>query len=253
MTNHHVINKYLEYFSISQVILNECLIFTFLMTFMPITNLKKKSGESPKILNTHDVSVRLPMNTKYISGNPLSRFLINHFVRSLVSIVFSSCKEVNTVLDVGCGEGIVPRQMRLIVPSAIFHGLDVEEELLVAARQIVPDMEFVKGSVYSLPFADAEYDLILCTEVLEHLENPESALSEIFRVSRGFVLLSVPNEPLWCMANMARGAYWRDLGNSPGHINHWRASDFARFISNFCSEVIIIKRPFPWTIVLCRK
>ena len=214
---------------------------------------KNQSSKVPKILNTHDVGIRLPMNTKYISGNPVSRYLIQNFVHTLFSLVVSECGSVNTILDVGCGEGMVPRQMQLAWPSASFYGLDIEQGLLEAARQIIPEMGFVRGSVYNLPFSDAVFDLILCTEVLEHLEYPESALSEIFRVSRDFVLLSVPNEPFWRMANMVRGAYWGDWGNSPGHINHWGAVIFVRLLSDFCSEIIAIKRPFPWTVVLCRK
>ena len=51
--------------------------------------------------------------------------------------------------------------------------------------------------------------------------SPEATLAEMARVARRHLLVSVPREPLWRGLNMARGAYLRDLGNTPGHVNHW--------------------------------
>lgn len=192
------------------------------------------------------------MNTKYLSGNPISRLLIKHFLMALTSLVLPLKLSSQTILDVGCGEGMVTRQLRLLWPSALFHGLDVSPDLLKVARQLAPDIDYLSGSVYSLPYADRTYDLVYCTEVLEHLERPEKAISEIFRVGKAYFVFSVPNEPLWRIANIARGAYWPDLGNSPGHVNHWRKSEFIRLLSRY-SNIIKLKTPFPWTIVLCRK
>ena len=55
---------------------------------------------------------------------------------------------------------------------------------------------------------------------------PERALAEMARVARGYLLVSVPREPLWRALNIARGAYVRDLGNTPGHLNHWSRRAF---------------------------
>jgi SAM-dependent methyltransferase len=68
------------------------------------------------------------------------------------------------------------------------------------------------------PFADGEFALATAIEVLEHVPDPEGTLAEMARVARGgHVLVSVPREPLWRALNVARGAYLRDLGNTPGH------------------------------------
>ncbi|MFZ2632133.1 MAG: class I SAM-dependent methyltransferase [Desulfosalsimonadaceae bacterium] len=219
---------------------------------MPERSDKHKKRKNSLVLTTHDVGVNLPMNTKYLSGNFLSRFLIHRFVSALSSMISREGENVAKILDVGCGEGIVPRQLRLLLPSAEFHGLDINPELLAVARQLVPDMKCVTGSIYALPWNDGKYDLVCCTEVLEHLEFPDRALSEIIRVGKGFFLFSVPNEPWWRIANMLRGAYCSDLGNTPGHLNHWGKEGFIRLLSRY-SEVIEVKQPFPWTIVLCRK
>jgi len=63
-------------------------------------------------------------------------------------------------------------------------------------------------------------DLVIACEVLEHLDAPDQALSELQRVCRGQALVSVPNEPLWRMLNVARGKYWRSPGNTPGHLQN---------------------------------
>jgi hypothetical protein len=71
------------------------------------------------------------------------------------------------------------------------------------------------------------------------------------RVAGRHLLVSVPREPLWRGLNMARGAYLKDLGNTPGHLNHWSKRAFVRLLGQH-GEVIEARSPFPWTMVLLR-
>ena len=96
--------------------------------------------------------------------------------------------------------------------------------------------------------ADGEYDLVLAIEVLEHVPEPERALREIARVCRGQVVLSVPREPIWRIGNMARGRYLRQLGDTPGHVNHWSAGSFRRLVARHF-DVEQVRRPLPWTMI----
>jgi hypothetical protein len=50
---------------------------------------------------------------------------------------------------------------------------------------------------------------------------------------------------------MARGAYLRELGNTPGHVNHWSKRGFVAFLSTV-GEPVEVRSPFPWTMVLVR-
>ena len=69
------------------------------------------------------------------------------------------------------------------------------------------------------------------------------------RVAARHILVSVPREPLWRGLNVARGAYVRDLGNTPGHVNHWSKRGFIHLVERH-GEVVETCSPFPWTMVL---
>jgi SAM-dependent methyltransferase len=103
----------------------------------------------------------------------------------------------------------------------------------------------------NLPFADGEFDVASAIEVLEHVPDPEHTVAEMARVASGHLLVSVPREPLWRALNMARGAYWKDLGNTPGHLNHWSKRSFVELLSRH-GEVVHARSPFPWTMLLVR-
>jgi ubiquinone/menaquinone biosynthesis C-methylase UbiE len=100
-----------------------------------------------------------------------------------------------------------------------------------------------------LPFADGEFDLATAIEVLEHVPDPEHTVAEMARVARGHLLVSVPREPLWRALNVARGAYVKQLGNTPGHVNHWSKRSFLELLRRH-GEVRQVRTPFPWTMVL---
>ncbi len=103
----------------------------------------------------------------------------------------------------------------------------------------------------NLPFADKEFDLIAAIEVLEHVPDPQHTLAEMARCGQRHLLVSVPREPLWRGLNMVRGAYWSQLGNTPGHLNHWSKRSFVELLSRY-GTVAETRSPFPWTMLLVR-
>jgi hypothetical protein len=76
-------------------------------------------------------------------------------------------------------------------------------------------------------------------------------VAEMARVARSHILVSVPREPLWRGLNMARGAYIKQLGNTPGHVNHWSKRSFVSMLSQH-GTIEEARSPFPWTMVLVR-
>jgi hypothetical protein len=94
-------------------------------------------------------------------------------------------------------------------------------------------------------------ELVICCEVLEHLDDPERALDVLAELARPWLIASVPREPLWRALNLLRLSYVRDLGNTPGHLNHWSERGFVRFLTRRF-EVVEVVNPLPWTMALCR-
>lgn len=188
---------------------------------------------------------------KYGSGNPVVRRLMAGFEASLQELYRTAMPA--SVLDVGCGEGVLVQRWALAQPEGRFVGIDLEEESIQAgwAAHAAPNLEYRVGTAGELGFAEGEFDLASAIEVLEHVPDPERTLAEMARCASRHLLVSVPREPLWRALNMARGAYWGELGNTPGHLNHWSRRDFVRLLSGY-GQVDEVRSPFPWTMLLVR-
>jgi 2-polyprenyl-3-methyl-5-hydroxy-6-metoxy-1,4-benzoquinol methylase len=158
-----------------------------------------------------------------------------------------------TLLDVGCGEGVLTAEWAERFCQGRVLGIDLEDPKLEAEwdKRRRPNLDFRPEEATSLPFADGEFELAAAIEVLEHVPEPERTLAEMARVASDWLLVSVPREPLWRALNMARGAYWRSLGNTPGHVNHWSRRAFVSMLERF-GTVQEVRSPFPWTMVLAR-
>ena len=194
---------------------------------------------------------------KYGSTNPVVRRLMAGFERDLDQL-FELAKP-GSVLDVGCGEGVLVHQwaQRLAARNpadpARVVGIDLEEESIQAgwAERQAANLEYRVMEAANLPFGDGEFDLASAIEVLEHVPDPEHTVSEMARCAERYLLVSVPREPLWRMLNMARGAYWPALGNTPGHLNHWSRRSFTQLLARH-GQVMEVRSPFPWTMLLVR-
>lgn len=189
-------------------------------------------------------------HAKYNTKNPVSRHLVGNFYKSISELL--QAINYNSLIDVGCGEGFLLQSNSDIVSGKECYAMDLDPKELKDAEKNIPFCHLFEASIYDVPKNDEFVDLVICTEVLEHLEDPEKALKEIYRLSSKYAILSVPREPLWRILNMARGKYWSELGNTPDHRNHWSSRQFKRFVSNYF-EVIECRQPTPWTILLLRK
>lgn len=185
---------------------------------------------------------------KYATSNPIERRLMQGFLR-----VLDACLPATppaTVLEVGMGEAEIASRVRQRYPGASIIGIDLPDRALAEAW----GSKGIAGAfadIARLPFPSDSFDLVLAIEVLEHVPDPDAALSDLARVGRGSFVLSVPHEPIWRVANMARGKYLRDLGNTPGHIQHWSQRSFRRQVAAHL-DVDTAASPFPWTMISAR-
>lgn len=187
---------------------------------------------------------------KYNSRNPLVRIVMRVFFKKLFRLIGGA--NPKTILDVGCGEGYTTMCIKNSFPEVEIEGIEFGETVLKKACELHPHIRFEQGSIYSIKRGNESYDLVLSSEVLEHLDNPINGLLELKRVSNRFVLISVPNEPWWRIANLLRFAYITDLGNTPGHINHWSKRSFTEFLKQHF-EKVIVKNAVLWNIAVCEK
>ena len=188
---------------------------------------------------------------KYGSTHPVVKRLMRGFHRTLDELWQTAVPE--SVLDVGCGEGVLTEQWAERLGERRIVGIDLDDPALRSEwdQRRRQNLEFRPEEATSLSFGEDEFDMAAAIEVLEHVPKPEATLSEMARVARRWLLVSVPREPLWRALNVARGAYWRSLGNTPGHVNHWSKRGFVELLRSY-GKVEEARSPFPWTMLLVR-
>jgi SAM-dependent methyltransferase len=182
---------------------------------------------------------------KYGSQNPVVKRLMAGFEATLDELWGVAAPR--SVLDVGCGEGVLTAKWAERLGDGRIVGIDLEDPKLRAEweKRRRPNLEYRAEEATSLSFADGEFDMATAIEVLEHVPEPERTVA-----SRS-LLVSVPREPVWRLVNMARGAYLKELGNTPGHVNHWSKRSFVALLSRY-GTVEQVRSPFPWTMLLVR-
>ena len=200
--------------------------------------------ETPDVVigNHHD---------KYGDGNVLIQALTRRFLTRLDGLLDdleAEGRPIERILEVGCGEGEIVERLAGRFPGAEITALDLPDAGLRSAWAHRVGGSFTHGDAHRLPFADDAVDLIVAVEVFEHLTNPWAGLAEMVRVSSRHLVASVPREPLFRMGNFLTGRHVGDLGNTPGHLNHWGTPGFVRFISRRAA-VVDVATPVPWTML----
>jgi 2-polyprenyl-3-methyl-5-hydroxy-6-metoxy-1,4-benzoquinol methylase len=202
---------------------------------------------------TRDAEGTVTGNTydKYGSTNPVVRRLMTGFERALEELFARA--EPQSLLDVGCGEAVLTHTWAQRLAPRRVVGIDLEDPSIQAEweTRAAPNLEYKVMKAENLPFADGEFDVATAIEVLEHVPDPAHTVAEMARVAERWLIVSVPREPLWRALNVVRGAYLKDLGNTPGHVNHWSKRSFAALLGRH-GEVVEARSPFPWTMLLVR-
>lgn len=189
---------------------------------------------------------------KHTHKNPIQKLLLWNFFRNLLDLIAS--KKVDSILDVGCGEGFTLNRLKEHGIGKRLEGIEYLKDAIELGKKTYPYIKIKQGDIYKLPYEDNSFDLVLCTEVLEHLDDPQKALKELIRVSNKYLVVSVPNEPFFMFAQLARGKNWSRFGNDIEHVNHWTMFGFPKFIKKNSKVQILAKRfPFAWTMLLIGK
>ena len=136
------------------------------------------------------------------------------------------------LLDAGCGEGRHAKNWKRIAPKLSVYGFDLSKDYIrFAVDNFQANGRFLVAGLEEMPFADAEFDYVACSEVVEHVETPERAVAEIFRVLKpgGLAAIATPNGAtlyIYALAQRLR----RGLGKrgAPVGADHTRPPGFWR-------------------------
>jgi 2-polyprenyl-3-methyl-5-hydroxy-6-metoxy-1,4-benzoquinol methylase len=172
---------------------------------------------------------------KHESRNPVQRALIRAFHDKAIELINRAGPK--TILELGCGEGFVLSALAEAGIDAELTGVELSERADRIARELIED--------------GRQFDMVMMLEVLEHIPNPAQMLPILDRLSSGWLLLSVPWEPVFMASNFMAGKNIRRFGNDPDHVNHWGRRGFHKFISTHF-DIIEMPIVFPWTMALAR-
>jgi ubiquinone/menaquinone biosynthesis C-methylase UbiE len=207
------------------------------------TSMQQAAPETPDIVIGNHTQ-------KYTAKNPAIRYLTERWVDRLEGILdriaADSATSTKQALEVGCGEGVIAEKLQRRWDEVV--GLDLPDAGLRADWRTRPGPHYLHASAHELPFEDKQFDVIVSVEVLEHLIDPVKGLREMARVGRGHLVVSVPREPIFRSCNLLTGRYVKDLGNTPGHLNHWSKRSFMKFVETV-GEIREVSSPFPWTVI----
>ncbi|MDZ7830662.1 MAG: class I SAM-dependent methyltransferase [Desulfobacterales bacterium] len=193
------------------------------------------------------------VDKNYLNNNLIIKFLLKNFLNKNSK----SLKKINAYklkgLDVGCGEAHL---LSFLFKNNVLNkitALDINYEKLIYAKNNYSYFDYIQSDIHNLPFNENSFDYVIANEVLEHIRAPYKAMLEFKRISKkdGWILISVPHEPFFCLGNILRGKYLKNGGKTPSHMNFWRKKEFEEFIDEF----VIIKNKywisvFPWLLYL---
>jgi len=186
---------------------------------------------------------------KYENKNPVHQFILGRFLDGIaMELAKLNSKDV---LDVGCGEALFWKEMEARGSSPEnLTGMDLRTDSLAMARDSFPQHLFLEQNFLTWE-TESKYDLVVASQVLEHLTNPKLFLKKLVTLSSSHLLLSVPWEPYFRLCNLIRGRDIFRLGNHPEHINLWGRTTFLDFIE---PEVDIVKFTtfFPFLLAVAK-
>ncbi|MBK6514624.1 MAG: class I SAM-dependent methyltransferase [Polyangiaceae bacterium] len=185
---------------------------------------------------------------KYRSQNPLQRHLIRRFARA-IHAMFVAAGPAKRVVEIGVGEGFLSGYLSEQLPDIEFTGVDADEPSLAGLRAKFPRVRAHHGFIEDLSMLSPPYDVVMCCEVLEHVQDPRRALESLASLGAKRLVLSVPHEPFFMLSNLARGKNVARLGNDPEHLHHWSKRAFKSFLEERL-DVLQLETSYPWILAL---
>jgi ubiquinone/menaquinone biosynthesis C-methylase UbiE len=138
--------------------------------------------------------------------------------------------EHRKLIDIGCGEGITLEKLVRRFPDHEVLGLDLSDDNLAICEQ--HNLPVRRSNVYDLQLEDDSSDCCLLLDVIEHLDDPRKAVSEIHRVLRrgGRAVIMFPNDRTFRIARLLTGK-WKEARYDYGHVRQWTPMDMRQMLT----------------------
>lgn len=167
------------------------------------------------------------MEELYTSGDPLVRFIHNDRLNQIVENMPS--KEGLKILDAGCGEGHLIERLYNRNKGNSYYGIDIIDVALKKSKERCPFAKIEKMSVSDIRYNEEFFDVIICTEVIEHIYDYKKVILEFKRLLKkgGYLIITFPNENLWTVSRFFLG---RRPVKVPDHVNSFNPNFMQRLI-----------------------
>lgn len=201
-----------------------------------------KTHHSSKELEEIWHQVPLDYYQKGVRKNILQRLWHTGKLKTVIGLAEKTKIFPKNILDVGCASGWFLSKIHSKYPKSNCIGVDVYKEAIYYGKRRYKNLKLLHADVHKIPFKNNHFDIVICTEVLEHVVSPENVLREIRRVLArdGIAIIEMDTgnflfKAAWYWWTNLRRGVWRD-----SHIHAFDAAKLEKMIIN--NGFSIIKR-----------
>ena len=191
------------------------------------------------------------MDRVYNSRNPLVRIVHRDRLNAIINSLPKKKNQV--ILDAGCGEGHLMLKMYQSIPLNKYYGFDVSHTALQSAKKKCKFAKLKYMDLSDIKIKNNFFDVIVCTEVIEHIYEYQDVINEFKRVLKkgGYLILTFPNEFFWTISRFFIG---RKPIKVPDHVNSFTPKMMKKFVNLNMQKKIDLPFGFPiislgWLVV----